>query len=489
MADQIRNFIDGSFVDPTTNEWLENINPANTDEVINRYPASGTEDIDRAVEAAVRAQKEWKKVPAPQRAEVVFEARRLLAERTGEFARALTREEGKVLAEAEGEVQHSLDLLEFLGGEGRRLNGETIPSGADGTFACTVKAPVGVAALITPWNFPVAIPVWKIAPAIIAGNAVVLKPAEQTPTTAHMVTELFVEAGVPEGVVNTVYGVGEKVGAHLVAHDDIDAISFTGSSEVGLQLYAEGAAGNKKVQCEMGGKNAIVVLEDGDVEAAAEAAATGAFGATGQRCTATSRAVVHEDVYDEFVERVVAAAEQVQPGDGLDPESTMGPSVDKRQFQQVLDYMDVAREEGVNFELPAGRYEEGELAGGYFVKPTVLTGVDPEMRVAQEEIFGPVLSVIKVSSFQQALEAANNSDYGLSSAIWTENVGRVFRWVDDIETGVVRINQPTLGGEVQLPFGGIKDTGVGEREKGKPAVEFFTEDKTVYVNYGAVDEQ
>ncbi len=483
MSKKIQNFVDGQWVEPTTSEWMDNVNPADTRQVINQFPASGTSDVDRAVEAAKAAQPAWAKVPAPKRGAIMFEAHRLMKERVDEIAEALTREEGKVLPEATGEVHKTLNLLEFIAGEARRLNGETIPSEIPDTFAYTVKAPLGVVALITPWNFPVAIPVWKIAPALVAGNAVVLKPAEQTPTTARIVTEIFAEAGVPDGVLNTVYGAGETVGAHLVDHNDVAAISFTGSTDVGLHIYAEGAKQNKKVQCEMGGKNALILLDDGDVDLAVAAAAKGAFGSTGQRCTATSRVVVHEDVYDEFVEKIVAAAKEVRPGDGLDPETSMGPSVDDRQLEQVLSYIEVAEEEGVTFELPAGRYEEGDLEHGYFPKPTVLTGVTPDMRVAQEEIFGPLLSVIKVSSFEEAIEAANNSDYGLSSALYTRDVSRVFRYVNDIETGILHVNNPTIGGEAQLPFGGIKNTGVGDREQGKTAVEFYTEIKSVYIDY------
>jgi len=485
MTERLQNYIDGEWCDPSTGEWRDNVNPADTRETIDAFPWSDTEDVDRAVATALDAQSAWADVPAPERGEYMFEARRLLSERTEEFAEALTREEGKTLDEARGEVQKSLDLLRFLGGEGRRLNGETTPAESGGTFLFTRRDPVGVAGLVTPWNFPIAIPIWKAAPAMVAGNAVVLKPAEQTPTTAKLVTELFDEAGIPSGVFNTVFGEGESVGSRIVEHPDVDALSFTGSTEVGLKLYAEGAKTNKKVQCEMGGKNAQVVLDDADLEAAIAGAAEGAFGYTGQRCTATSRAVVHTDVYDEFVEGVVEAARNVTPGNGLDPETTMGPSVDPGQLEQVLHYMSIAEEEGVTIEVGGGRLEEGDLGHGLFPAPTVLSGVDPDSRVAQEEIFGPVLSVIEADSFDDAIEAMNNSSYGLSSSVYTENVDRAFEYLERAESGMMHVNNPTLGSVTHLPFGGIKNTGVGIREQGETAVEFFTERKTAIIEYSS----
>lgn len=483
MPERIRNFIGGEWVDPSSGEWADNANPADTDEIINQFPLSSPSDVDLAVQAARKVQRKWARVPAPRRGAVLFEACRVMRERADELAEALTREEGKILAEARGEVQKSLNLLEFIAGEGRRLDGETVPSEIPSTFACTVRAPVGVVGLITPWNFPVAIPVWKIAPALVAGNTVVLKPAEQTPTTAKIVTEIFAEAGVPAGVLNVVFGAGEKVGARLIDHPEVDAISFTGSTQVGLYAYAQGAKTNKKVQCEMGGKNALILLDDGDVDMAIAAAAKGAFGSTGQRCTATSRAIVHRDVHDAFVAGVVEAAKGVRPGNGLDSNTTMGPSVDARQLEQVLGYVGVAEEEGCHFELPAGRFDDGDLSRGFFPRPTVLTGVTPEMRVAQEEIFGPILSVIAVDSFEEAIAVANNSEYGLSSSIYTRDVARVFHYVDHIETGILHVNSPTIGGEAHLPFGGLKNTGVGDREQGKTAIDFYTEVKTVYIDY------
>lgn len=483
MAEQLLNFIGGEWVAPSTGQWADNTNPADTRQVLNRWPLSAAEDVDRAVAAARAALPAWRATPAPARGAILFKAARIFESRLDELARALTREEGKLLAEASGEVRKMLNLLEFMAGEGRRLNGETIPSEIPSTFAYTVRVPRGVVGLITPWNFPVAIPVWKAAPALVAGNTVVLKPAEQTPWTAKIITEVFAEAGLPPGVLNTVFGTGDVVGDRLVKHPDVAAISFTGSTEIGLHIYATGARDNKPVQCEMGGKNPIIVLEDADLELAVAATAMGGFGSTGQRCTATSRAIVHEDVYDAFVEGLAAAARAVVVGDGLDPKTTMGPSIDQAQLDQVLKYLEIARSEGARVVVGGARATDGELAHGLFPQPTVLADVTRDMRVAREEIFGPVVSVIKVGSLDEALEVANDCEYGLASSLYTRDVNRVFRYVDRIETGILHVNNPTVGGEAQLPFGGLKNTGVGPREQGKTAIEFFTELKTVYIDY------
>ncbi|MBA3694861.1 MAG: aldehyde dehydrogenase family protein, partial [Acidobacteria bacterium] len=376
-----------------------------------------------------------------------------------------------------------INVAEFCAGESRRLNGETIQSELPANFAYTIKQPHGVVALITPWNFPVAIPVWKIAPALVAGNTIVLKPAEATPATAVRIVEIFEEAGVPKGVLNLILGAGEEVGEEIANHAAVKAVSFTGSTEIGIKLYEQVARRGAKVQCEMGGKNPVVVMEDCDMDLAIESTAQGAFGSTGQRCTATSRAVVIDRIADEFVEKIVERAKLMRLGDGADSKTEMGPSVDEKQFKTVLKYIDIGREDGANL-LCGGKRAEGDgLENGFFVEPTVFDSVTPDMRIAREEIFGPVLSVLRVKDFDEAMRVANDCDYGLSSSIFTSDASRIFRFVDEIETGMTHINSPTTGGEAHIPFGGIKATGIGEREQGSTALDFYTELKVVYVDY------
>ncbi|MBI4575604.1 MAG: aldehyde dehydrogenase family protein [Planctomycetes bacterium] len=478
-----RNFIDGEWVESASGRAQEDTNPADTGEVLGRAPCSTGEEARGAVDAARRALPAWRATPAPVRARVIGKAAEVLSRRAEEVARLLTREEGKVLREARGEVAKSVNILEFMAGEGRRLNGETVPSELARTFACTLRAPLGVVGLITPWNFPVCIPCWKIAPALVAGNTVVFKPASLTPATAVEVVRVFEEAGVPRGVLNLVHGAGGEVGQALVEHPEVRALSFTGSNEVGTRLYSDGARQLKKVQCEMGGKNPIVVLDDADLGLAVEATVQGAFGSTGQRCTATSRAIVVHAVADEFVERVVARARRFRVGNGLDPAVDMGPSVDERQLETVLGAMDRARSEGARCRTGGTRLAEGDLSRGFFSAPAVFDEVSPSMRLAQDEVFGPVLAVLRVGDLEEAIEVANGVRFGLSSSVYTSDVSRAFRFTEAIETGIVHVNNPTMGGEAQLPFGGMKATGVGLREQGHVALDFFTELKTVYLDY------
>jgi aldehyde dehydrogenase (NAD+) len=399
------------------------------------------------------------------------------------LAQILTREEGKTLSESRGELQRSINVAEFCAGESRRLNGETIQSELPANFAYTIKQPLGVVACVTPWNFPVAIPVWKIAPALVAGNTVVFKPASLTPATAVRIVELFEEAGIPKGVLNLILGSGSEAGDEIIKHPAIKAVSFTGSNEIGIRMYEQVSSRGAKVQCEMGGKNPVVIMEDADMDLAVESTAQGAFGSSGQRCTATSRAVVMQDVADEFVERMAARAKSMRIGDGTDPQTEMGPSVDEGQFKTVLKYIDVGREDGATLVCGGKRAEGDNLSKGYFVQPTVFDKVTPDMRIAREEIFGPVLSILRVKDFDEAMRVANDSEYGLSSSIFTNDAARIFRFVDEIETGMTHINSPTTGGEAHIPFGGIKSTGIGDREQGSTALDFYTELKVVYVDY------
>lgn len=478
-----QNYIGGEWLESVSGKITDNINPANTNDVIGTIKLSTREEARRAVEAAYNNFKDWKNTPAPTRGKIVAKFARLLEDNKEELAQILTREEGKTIAESRGELSRSINVAEFCAGESRRLNGETIQSELAANFAYTIKEPHGVVALITPWNFPVAIPVWKIAPALVAGNTVVFKPAEATPATAVRICELFEEAGLPKGVLNLVLGKGAEIGDEIANHPAVKAISFTGSTETGIKLYEQAARRGAKVQCEMGGKNPVVVMDDCDLDLAVASTANGAFGSTGQRCTATSRAVVIDKIADEFVQKIIEKAKAMRLGDGADSETEMGPSVDEKQFNTVLKYINIGREDGAEL-LTGGKRASGEnLENGYFIEPTVFDRVTPDMRIAQEEIFGPVLSVLRVKDFDEAMTVANDSQYGLTSSIFTNDPNLIFRFVDEIETGMTHINSPTTGGEAHIPFGGVKLTGIGAREQGSTSLDFYTELKVVYVDY------
>jgi aldehyde dehydrogenase (NAD+) len=478
-----RNYIGGKWVDSDATKTVPNLNPADTRDVLGQVPFSSAEQVRRAVEAAKAALPGWRNTPAPLRGAILFKALALLDAEKQAMACLLTREEGKTVKESLGEIQRTLNILEYTAGEGRRLSGETVPSELPRNFCYTVRHPLGVVACITPWNFPAAIPVWKIAPALVCGNTVVFKPATLTPETASALVSIFERAGLPPGVLNMVLGSGGTVGNALVDDEDVRAVSFTGSNDVGGEIYGRGARRMIRVQCEMGGKNPVVVLADADLDLAVESSAQGAFGSTGQRCTATSRVIVDDKVADRFVEALVARARKIRVGNGAEEGVDMGPAVDKAQLETDLRYIDVGKQEGAELLCGGRALGDGPWANGYFVEPTVFDRVSTSHRIAQDEIFGPVVSVIRVKGFEEALAAANRVRFGLSASVFTRDVSSVFRFVDDIEAGIVHINSGTPGGEAQLPFGGTKATGVGPREQGRTAIEFYSEIKTVYVDY------
>ena len=478
-----RNFIGGKWIESSSSKTVNNINPANSDDIIGLNRQATREEARAAVEAAAEAFHGWKSTPAPARGKIIARAARLMEEAKEELATILTHEEGKTISESRGELQRSINVAEFCAGESRRMNGETIFSELPSNFVYTIKQPLGVVACVTPWNFPVAIPTWKIAPALVAGNAVVFKPATLTPGTAVRIVEIFEAAGIPPGVLNLILGSGSEAGDEIIGHPAVKAVSFTGSNGVGIRLYEQVSRRGGKCQCEMGGKNPVVILEDCDMELAVENTAQGAFGSSGQRCTATSRAVVVNKIADEFVERVAKRAESMRIGDGMDPQTEMGPSVDESQFNTVLEYLNIGREDGATLVCGGERATGNGLDKGYFVKPTVFDHVTSDMRIAREEIFGPVLSVQRVNDFDEAMQVANDTEFGLSSSIFTNDAARIFRFVDEIETGMTHINSPTTGGEAHIPFGGIKGTGIGDREQGSTALDFYTELKVVYVDY------
>ncbi len=475
------SYIDGAWLQPSSSKTITNLNPADTAEVLAEFPAATADDVARAVAGAKAAFASWREVPGPERGRVLWRATEIARRRVDELAEALCREEGKILREARGEILKGIAVLEFYAGEGFRIEGRTLPAETRDVFTYTIRRPLGVVGLITPWNFPWAIPVWKVAPALVAGNTCVLKPSEVTPWTASLMVEVFEEAGLPPGCLQLLPGYGEDVGQALVDHPDVAAISFTGSTETGLAVYAQAARRGAKVCCELGGKNAVIALEDADVDAVVAAVMNGAFGSTGQRCTATSRLLVHEALASRLTEALVEGARALKVGPGMDPATQIGPIVDDKQLATVLRYLEVGKQEA---KLCTGGGRVPGLERGHFVQPTVFTGATPDHRIFMEEIFGPVLSIATVKDLDQALAWANAVPYGLASSIYTRDVDRAMRFVEGIEVGMVHVNEPTVGGEAQLPFGGIKKTGVGDREMSADGLNFFTETKTVFVNYG-----
>ena len=482
-AQTYRNYIGGQWLASESGKQVSNLNPADTRDVLGSVPLSTCHEARQAVDAAQAAFPRWRDTPAPVRGRILFEVWKLLDREKEDLARLLTREEGKTVKEALGEVQRACNILEYIAGEGRRVGGQTIPTELPFNFGYTLRQPLGVVACVTPWNFPVAIPIWKIAPALVSGNTVVFKPASLTPATAAAVVSLFERAGLPKGVLNMVLGSGSTLGDAILSHEALRAVSFTGSNDVGAEIYARAAKRMIRAQCEMGGKNPVVVLADADLDLAVEATAQGAFGSTGQRCTATSRVIVEAAIADRFVERLAARASGLRVGDGLAAGVDMGPAVDSDQLETDLRYIEIAREEGARLVTGGRPLSDGERAHGHFIQPTVFDHAMSSMRIAQEEVFGPVVAVVRVPDFERALEAANGVRYGLSSSIFTTDTNRVFRFAEAIETGIVHINSGTPGGEAQFPFGGMKDTGVGPREQGPTALEFFTELKAVYVDF------
>lgn len=474
------NYIGGKW--KKAKKGIENINPA-TGELIGVYPDSAPEEVEEAVQSARKAFESWRKFPVAKRGEILLRAMQVLTQKKEDFSRDMTREMGKILKETRGDVQEAIDTAFYYAGEGRRLFGQTTTSELADKFAMSVRMPVGVCGMITPWNFPMAIPSWKIFPALICGNTVVFKPSSDTPQSAVNFVKALEEAGVPPGVVNLVHGGGSTVGKALLDHPGISLVSFTGSSGVGAQVGAKCASSFKRCSLEMGGKNAQIVMEDADLDLALEGALWGAFGTTGQRCTATSRLILHEGIYKEFVERFVEKAKKLKIGNGLDPQTDMGPVVNSSQLKSVQEYIEIGKKQDGAKLLCGGRRLSGaDYDRGFFLEPTAFEG-KPGMRIAREEIFGPVATLMKVKSFEEAISVLNKTDYGLSGSIYTQDVNRVLRAIRDMETGITYVNAPTIGAEVHLPFGGVKQTGNGHREAGTAALDVFSEWKAVYIDY------
>lgn len=484
MADVYKNFIGGRWVESKSGKTFENRNPADKSDLVGMFQLSTEQDVDAAVEAAKKAYPAWRDAPAPERAEIMYKVAHIMRERKEEFAQLMTREMGKIISETRGDVQEGIDTADYAFGEGRRMHGQTVPSELRNKAAYVIHRPMGVWGLITPWNFPVAIPTWKTYPAITTGNTIVIKPATYTPACTAKLMEILDQAGVPKGVINYVTGSGRVVGERLINHPDVKGISFTGSSEVGKRIGEATGKTLKRCSLELGGKNAQIVMDDANLELALDGALWGAFGTTGQRCTATSRIIIQEGIHDEFLAELVKRAKALKVGNGLDESVQMGPLVSEAQLKTVESYVKIGQEDD-KAELVCGgnRLTGGDFDKGWFHEPTIFDKVKPNMRIAQEEIFGPVLSVITVKTLDEAIEVLNGTVYGLSSSIYTQDVNAAMRAIERIEAGITYVNGPTIGAECHLPFGGVKETGNGHREGGWTAYEIFTEMKTVYIDY------
>jgi aldehyde dehydrogenase (NAD+) len=483
MADRFKNFVAGQWVEPARGEFFENRNPADWNDLIGLFPRSGAEDLRRAVESARAGFAAWSRVPAPVRGQVLQRVGELLVARKDAIARAMTREMGKTVLETRGDVQEGIDTAFYAATEGRRLFGRVVPSELRSKWAMTTRRPLGIVGVITPFNFPLAVPTWKIFPALLSGNAVIWKPSEDVPHTANLLVEVLLEAGVPPDAIQLLHGTGEEIGAPLIQHPDVAAVSFTGSTEVGSRIGEICGRLHKRLSLEMGGKNAMIVMPDADLDLALEGVLWGAFGTTGQRCTATSRLILHEHIHDQLLQRLCDRATRLRLGPGLATGTEVGPLIHEAARQKVERYVEIARREGAEVVLGGARPEEPSLACGWFYRPTVFAGVRPGMRVEQEEIFGPALSVIRVRSLDEAIAVNNGVRYGLSSAVYTRDVNAAFRVMQELETGITYVNAPTIGAEAHLPFGGVKQTGNGHREGGWEVYDFFTETKTLYVDF------
>lgn len=478
-----QNFINGSWCDAKSGRTFENRNPANWDELIGIFPKSGKEEVDEAVRSARAAFEKWRLVPAPKRGDILKTVGDIMVRRKEEIAAIMTREMGKVLMETRGDVQEGIDTAYYAASEGRRLFGHTVPSELSNKFNMSIRVPIGVAGIVTPWNFPMAIPTWKIFPALVCGNTIVFKPASDTPATATLLVEILLEAGLPAGAINIVHGGGSEVGMAIVDHTDVDLVSFTGSTVVGKKISELASKNLKRVSLELGGKNAQIVMDDADLNLALEGVLWGAFGTTGQRCTATSRLILHEKIHDQFVAMLVERTKKLRLGDGLLPTTDVGPCINEGQRDTDHSYVEIGLKEGAKLECGGKAATGPGLDKGWFYLPTIFTGVKPNMRIAKEEIFGPVLSVLKVKSLDEAVNVLNDTIYGLSSSIYTKNVNDAFRAIRDIRAGITYVNGPTIGAEAHMPFGGVKQTGNGHREGGWTVYDFFSEWKAVYVDY------
>ncbi len=478
-----KNFINGKLIDSKSGRTFENRNPADWDEVVGIFPKSNIDDLNMAIEAAKNAYKKWRLVPWPKRSEIMRKAAEIMIEKKEALSQLMTREMGKVIKETRGDTQEGIDTALYASIEGRKFFGYTLPSELPNKSCMTRRDPLGVWGLITPWNFPIAIPSWKIFPCLLSGNTAVIKPATYTPACVGDLAQILQEAGVPDGVLNVVYGGGGEVGEGMLNHPDIVGVSFTGSSDIGKRIGEVCGKTLKRCSLELGGKNGQVVLKDANLELALDGVLWGAFGTTGQRCTATSRLILEEPIYDKFIEMLKDKAERLRLGNGLKEDVDVGPLVSESQRESIHSYVEIGKKEGAKLITGGEIYKEGECAKGWFYKPTVFIDVMPTMRIAQEEIFGPVLSVIKAKNFAQAIDILNNTVYGLSSSIYTNDLNKAHKAIEQAETGIVYINAPTIGAECHLPFGGMKNTGNGHREGGWTAYEIFTEVKSVYIDY------